>query len=44
MPLHFTESNAKRLTNAAGDTVTGIADYKIRAVPVEPIPAERTPS
>jgi formate dehydrogenase major subunit/formate dehydrogenase alpha subunit len=39
MPLHFAESSANRLTNDAGDTVTGTAEYKVCAVQVEPVPA-----
>lgn len=37
MPLHFAESNANRLTNDAGDAVTGTAEYKVCAVEVEPL-------
>jgi len=32
MPLHFAEARANLLTNAAGDTVTGTAEYKVCAV------------
>jgi formate dehydrogenase major subunit/formate dehydrogenase alpha subunit len=39
MPLHFPESNANRLTNDAGDRVTGTAEYKVCAVTVEPVSA-----
>lgn len=35
MPLHFAESRANLLTNAAGDAVTGTAEYKVCAVRVE---------
>jgi formate dehydrogenase alpha subunit len=35
MPLHFRESRANLLTNDAGDTVTGTAEYKVCAVRVE---------
>ncbi|MHC4140450.1 MAG: hypothetical protein ACYSUF_00755 [Planctomycetota bacterium] len=38
MPLHFAETSANRLTNDAGDAVTGTAEYKVCAVQVEPIP------
>lgn len=34
MPLHFAEARANLLTNAAGDTVTGTAEYKVCAVSV----------
>jgi predicted molibdopterin-dependent oxidoreductase YjgC len=39
MPLHFAESNANRLTNDAGDAVTGTAEYKVCAVQVAPLEA-----
>jgi formate dehydrogenase major subunit/formate dehydrogenase alpha subunit len=39
MPLHFAESNVNRLTNDAGDTITGTAEYKVCAVEVEPLSA-----
>ena len=38
MPLHFPESRANLLTNDAGDSVTGTAEYKVCAVRVEVIP------
>jgi predicted molibdopterin-dependent oxidoreductase YjgC len=34
MPLHFPESLTNRLTNDAGDTVTGTGEYKVCAVTV----------
>lgn len=34
MPLHFAEARANLLTNAAGDKVTGTAEYKVCAVRV----------
>jgi len=34
MPLHFPESLTNRLTNDAGDTVTGTGEYKVCAVKV----------
>ena len=43
MPLHFAENPANRLTNDAGDSVTGTAEYKVCAVRVEAVasvPAE----
>ncbi len=36
MPLHFAEARANLLTNAAGDKVTGTAEYKVCAVRVRP--------
>ncbi len=38
MPLHFAEASANKLTNDAGDTVTGTAEYKVCAVRIEPTP------
>ncbi|MEZ4237740.1 MAG: molybdopterin dinucleotide binding domain-containing protein [Myxococcota bacterium] len=35
MPLHFPESLTNRLTNDAGDTITGTAEYKVCAVTVD---------
>jgi predicted molibdopterin-dependent oxidoreductase YjgC len=35
MPLHFAESNTNRLTNDAGDSVTGTGEYKVCAVRIE---------
>jgi len=35
MPFHFPESNTNRLTNEAGDVVTGTGEYKVCAVQVE---------
>jgi formate dehydrogenase major subunit/formate dehydrogenase alpha subunit len=35
MPLHFAESRVNRLTNDAGDPVTGTAEYKVCAARVE---------
>ena len=34
MPFHFAEANTNRLTNDAGDTTTGTAEYKVCAVKV----------
>ncbi len=39
MPLHFPESNTNRLTNDAGDGLTGTAEYKVCAVTVAALPA-----
>jgi predicted molibdopterin-dependent oxidoreductase YjgC len=36
MPFHFSEERANLLTNDAGDTVTGTAEYKVCAVRIEP--------
>ena len=36
MPLHFPESLTNRLTNDAGDVVTGTGEYKVCAVTVAP--------
>ncbi len=36
MPFHFAEARANLLTNDAGDTVTGTAEYKVCAVRLEP--------
>ena len=35
MPLHFAEARANLITNEAGDSVTGTAEYKVCAVRVE---------
>ena len=35
MPLHFAEANTNRLTNDAGDSVTGTGEYKVCAVRIE---------
>lgn len=35
MPMHFAEARANLLTNAAGDVVTGTAEYKVCAVRVK---------
>jgi formate dehydrogenase major subunit/formate dehydrogenase alpha subunit len=35
MPMHFAEAMANRLTNDAGDSVTGTGEYKVCAVDVE---------
>jgi len=35
MPLHFAESRVNLVTNDAGDTVTGTAEYKVCAVRIE---------
>ena len=35
MPLHFPESRVNLLTNDAGDSVTGTAEYKVCAVRIE---------
>ena len=37
MPLHSAESAANRLTNDAGDSVTGTGEYKVCAVRVAPV-------
>ena len=42
MPLHFAESNCNLLTNPAGDTVTGTAEYKVCAVHVEALDGGET--
>lgn len=38
MPLHFAEARANLLTNAAGDAVTGTAEYKVCAVRLRAAP------
>ena len=35
MPLHFAESRVNRLTNDAGDPITGTAEYKVCAARIE---------
>jgi formate dehydrogenase major subunit/formate dehydrogenase alpha subunit len=35
MPFHFSEEMVNRLTNDAGDTVTGTGEYKVCAVRIE---------
>lgn len=37
MPLHFAEARANLLTNDAGDSVTGTAEYKVCAVEIEKV-------
>ncbi len=37
MPMHFAEAPANRLTNDAGDVITGTAEYKVCAVRVEKV-------
>ena len=37
MPLHFAESRVNRLTNDAGDPVTGTGEYKVCAARIEPL-------
>jgi formate dehydrogenase major subunit/formate dehydrogenase alpha subunit len=37
MPFHFAEAAANKLTNDAGDTTTGTAEYKVCAIKVERI-------
>ena len=37
MPLHFAESRVNRLTNDAGDPITGTAEYKVCAARIEPL-------
>ncbi|MEM6927323.1 MAG: molybdopterin dinucleotide binding domain-containing protein [Myxococcota bacterium] len=37
MPLHFPESLTNRLTNDAGDVITGTGEYKVCAVRVTPL-------
>ena len=39
MPLHFPESRVNLLTNDAGDSVTGTAEYKVCAVRIEALEA-----
>jgi predicted molibdopterin-dependent oxidoreductase YjgC len=39
MPFHFSEDMVNRLTNDAGDSVTGTGEYKVCAVRIEAIPA-----
>ena len=39
MPLHFSESLTNRLTNDAGDIVTGTGEYKVCAVRIDPLDA-----
>ncbi len=36
MPFHFAQARANDLTNDAGDSVTGTAEYKVCAVEVQP--------
>lgn len=45
MPLHFAEARANLLTNDAGDTVTGTAEYKVCAAEIKRVsgpPADDT--
>jgi predicted molibdopterin-dependent oxidoreductase YjgC len=37
MPFHFSEARVNKLTNDAGDEVTGTAEYKVCAVRVQPL-------
>ncbi|MCA8916902.1 MAG: formate dehydrogenase subunit alpha, partial [Planctomycetes bacterium] len=37
MPMHFAEEAANRLTNDAGDIVTGTGEYKVCAVTLLPL-------
>lgn len=37
MPLHFPDALTNRLTNDAGDVITGTGEYKVCAVRVEPL-------
>src|SRR5690606_19803599 len=37
MPMHFAEQAVNRLTNDAGDTVTGTGEYKVCAVNLIPL-------
>jgi predicted molibdopterin-dependent oxidoreductase YjgC len=41
MPFHFAESAAHVLTNAAPDPIARIPEYKVCAVAVESVPADR---
>ncbi len=41
MPLHFAEEAVNRLTNDAGDRVTGTAEYKVCAVVLAPLRKRR---
>ncbi len=40
MPMHFPDAPANRLTNDAGDAVTGTGEYKVCAVRIERVRAE----
>ena len=37
MPFHFPDVHTNRLTNDAGDSITGTAEYKVCAARVEPV-------
>ena len=37
MPFHYSEAMANRLTNDAGDAVTGTGEYKVCAVRIHPM-------
>ncbi len=41
MPMHFAESRANLLTNDAGDSVTGTGEYKVCAVRIQKLDANR---
>ena len=41
MPLHYADSLTNKLTNDAGDTVTGTGEYKVCAVKLEPVHAAK---
>ena len=43
MPFHFAESATNRLTNDAGDAVTGTGEYKVCAVRIERLEQQPTP-
>ena len=42
MPFHFPEARTNRLTNDAGDAVTGTGEYKVCAARIEPVAGERS--
>ena len=42
MPMHFAEQAANRLTNDAGDVVTGTGEYKVCAVTLIPLKDQKT--
>ena len=44
MSLHFAEDPANRLTNDAGDAVTGTAEYKVCAARIDRLPAQAAAS
>jgi len=40
MPFHFPDARTNRLTNDAGDAVTGTGEYKVCAARIEPVAGE----